>query len=414
MKKIILFSVIVLFAFGFSLSGQVCESATTPDPTCENITCPDLIPRITQGIYFEHVVTVNLSSEILNIPSSLTSYLSLLRVSIEIEGLPEGIEWCKSSEEFSVGNLYCIQFFGMTFARGNYPITLNATVALSSAVTPPFPIPFLPYTVRRDIGNMIVSENDEFVVAINPSTTRAVLEEKVVFKAQCINGPIVNWEWIFEGGQPATSTDSVPVVVWNKVGNYNISLKATNDLGDVDSTDLKNMNVRIVPVVPNFTSDKTTALIGEEVHFFDQTLNDPERWYWEFEGLDDEFDQNPVVKWNTPGVYSVKLTTSNSGRESVSKEELEYMTIIDPNSIENTSPQDENIRIFPNPATNQINIDGKEIKTVELFDMSGKRVFFKNVNGDSYSFDVSDFPKANYLIKIEMQNNVINKKISIQ
>lgn len=41
-----------------------------------------------------------------------------------------------------------------------------------------------------------------------------------------------SWEWTFEGGSPATSTEQNPVVTYNTAGEYAVTLKAINEAGE--------------------------------------------------------------------------------------------------------------------------------------------------------------------------------------
>ncbi len=50
------------------------------------------------------------------------------------------------------------------------------------------------------------------------------------------NGHPTSWEWKFDGGTPATSTDSIPTVVYNTPGRYNVELKVSNATGAVSAT----------------------------------------------------------------------------------------------------------------------------------------------------------------------------------
>lgn len=54
--------------------------------------------------------------------------------------------------------------------------------------------------------------------------------ETVTFSDGSTNVP-TSWSWTFEGGNPATSTDQNPVVTYASVGNYQVSLTATNAHG---------------------------------------------------------------------------------------------------------------------------------------------------------------------------------------
>ncbi len=49
------------------------------------------------------------------------------------------------------------------------------------------------------------------------------------------NGTPTSWNWTFQGGTPATSTDSFPSVQYNTPGTYNVSLAVTNGSGTVST-----------------------------------------------------------------------------------------------------------------------------------------------------------------------------------
>ena len=53
----------------------------------------------------------------------------------------------------------------------------------------------------------------------------------VQFIDQSVNTP-VEWEWTFDGGDPATSAEQNPVVVYNTAGNYPVTLTTTNSAGE--------------------------------------------------------------------------------------------------------------------------------------------------------------------------------------
>lgn len=50
------------------------------------------------------------------------------------------------------------------------------------------------------------------------------------------NGHPTSWNWIFEGGTPATSTDSMPVVTYGTPGNYDVQLTVSNATATVSAT----------------------------------------------------------------------------------------------------------------------------------------------------------------------------------
>ena len=88
--------------------------------------------------------------------------------------------------------------------------------------------------------------------------------DNVNFTDMSSNHP-ASWEWTFEGGTPATSTDQNPVVTYSAKGTYAVILKATNPSGGtntVTKTDYISTGVvgisttqSIVKVYPNPTND---------------------------------------------------------------------------------------------------------------------------------------------------------------
>jgi PKD repeat protein len=50
------------------------------------------------------------------------------------------------------------------------------------------------------------------------------------------NGHPTSWNWTFEGGTPATSTDSVPVVTYPNPGRYDVQLTVSNSTGTASAT----------------------------------------------------------------------------------------------------------------------------------------------------------------------------------
>lgn len=67
------------------------------------------------------------------------------------------------------------------------------------------------------------------------------------------------------------------------------------------------------PPVANFSADKNFTLLGGTVKFTDLSSNFPNRWHWEFDGGDPAVstDKNPVITYNSPGIFSVKMASFN-------------------------------------------------------------------------------------------------------
>lgn len=59
---------------------------------------------------------------------------------------------------------------------------------------------------------------------------------QVSFTDWSFNGEADTWEWTFDGGSPATSTDQNPIITYNTEGVYNVTLNSINSSGNNELT----------------------------------------------------------------------------------------------------------------------------------------------------------------------------------
>ena len=69
-----------------------------------------------------------------------------------------------------------------------------------------------------------------------------------------------------------------------------------------------------VPPAAFFASSATVACAGQSIQFTDMSSNAPSGWSWSFQGGTpaSSTSQNPVVQYNSPGLYEVSLTATNA------------------------------------------------------------------------------------------------------
>lgn len=86
-----------------------------------------------------------------------------------------------------------------------------------------------------------------------------------------------------------------------------------------------------------------------------------------------------------------------------------------PLSSEDFQFENENFRVYPNPFIDEINLEGfepNEIKTIEVFDVSGKVLLQVPPNLAGNSINLYSIPKGIYFLKVGLKNgNTFNKKI---
>ena len=73
------------------------------------------------------------------------------------------------------------------------------------------------------------------------------------------------------------------------------------------------------------------------------------------------------------------------------------------------------INIYPNPLEKgqllNINSMSQKSKTIQIFDISGRMVLNKNINGSQ--LDVSVLESGTYIVKVEFENKISTKKLII-
>ena len=130
------------------------------------------------------------------------------------------------------------------------------------------------------------------------------------------------WDWVFDGGTPATSTNQNPTVTYYTAGTYTVTLTATNAYGS--DTESKVGYITVEPAGQPPIADFTYATDGLTVTFTD-TSTDPDGtivgWDWDFGDENTSTLQNPTHTYAAGGTYTVTLTvTDNDGlTDSVGK-----------------------------------------------------------------------------------------------
>lgn len=82
-----------------------------------------------------------------------------------------------------------------------------------------------------------------------------------------------------------------------------------------------------------FTADKITVCVGEQVQFSDDSYNAVNGWTWSFPSgtPSSSTDQNPLVSYATPGIYEVTLTATD-GTTSDGETKSAYIRVLPPSA----------------------------------------------------------------------------------
>ena len=190
---------------------------------------------------------------------------------------------------------------------------------------------------------------------------------EVTFIDQSQNSP-TEWDWTFEGGEPATSNMQNPTVMYAIPGVYSVSLQATNSQG----TDVLLLDGLIqVGGTPDATfahtqNENTVSLEYPGIDF------DSLRWFFGDGRTDNSL--NPTVEYNVSGLYEISLIVYNPCGTDTSSVWVTIEITSTSNPNENTSGW----QVRPNPFKDVFTLYGEPTKggevTISLMDVHGRLI----------------------------------------
>jgi Zn-dependent metalloprotease/PKD repeat protein len=162
-----------------------------------------------------------------------------------------------------------------------------------------------------------------------------------------------------------------------------------------------------LPPVADFTVDVKTGNAPLQVKFFDLSVNQPSSWTWTFEGGTPASStaQNPVISYNTPGTYKVSLVATNIQGSNTSTKNG-YITVSSASAVEDHSQDD--ILVYPNPVSDNLNIISEVDFAVRLYDLNGRLVYHGT---NERIIDMAAMEQGVYLLEIKSRGKVIKHKI---
>ncbi len=126
------------------------------------------------------------------------------------------------------------------------------------------------------------------------------------------SGTVNTYSWIFDGGNPALSSDANPIINYATDGVYDVSLEIES--AGCNITELKENYITVfIPGAPvaDFVADVTETCIGI-VQFTNNTV-DGVSYEWDFgDGSALSSEINPTHIYSQTGVFTVSLTATNT------------------------------------------------------------------------------------------------------
>jgi PKD repeat protein len=180
--------------------------------------------------------------------------------------------------------------------------------------------------------------------------------------------------------------------------------------------------IPIPPLAANFQGYPTYVSMGQNVEFYDYTTGGATIYHWSFPGgtPSTSTDRNPVVTYNTVGVYDVQLIVSN-GQTSDTLVRSQYIWVDYPMGTGYTM-QDAGCRIMPNPCTGSFQLlftsDGMKMADIRVTNSLGNPVYSADGvsagKNASIPVNLGDVPEGVYFVTVTAENGISTRKVVIQ
>ena len=215
------------------------------------------------------------------------------------------------------------------------------------------------------------------------------------------------YNWAFTGGQPSTSNEQNPVILYNNAGTYTVRLIVSNIYG-ADTLD-SNVNIGDLPTAA------FTSVINNNQAQFTMTGNGHTSQTWNFGDGSNSSDLNPTHVYSASGNYTITLITSNGcGNDTI----VQTVAII----ISATDNYNDKVvfNLVPNPASDFINMEFDGFKTGEfkiaVTDLSGRKLIDQTLflsGKQVQNMEISNLPAGAYFVKLTGTDIFKTKKLVV-
>ena len=214
----------------------------------------------------------------------------------------------------------------------------------------------------------------------------------VQYNALANTGATYNWS--FEGGSPASSTEVNPIITYQDSGSFDVVLIVSNTLGNDTITFDNYINLNDNP-----QSDYNFNATGGTINFeyIGETVDSV---IWDFAGQGSSTVLNPQYTFTSSGSYLVTLISFNyCGNDTVTKN-IEVI-VSSTNDLFNGT-----IKIYPNPTIDVLNIESSKALesnyNLSITDLLGRTISKYNWSFGSKAMTIStdNLHSGSYLLKI--------------
>lgn len=247
-------------------------------------------------------------------------------------------------------------------------------------------------------------------ISISSSATNGCVPFDVQFQDNSTNDP-TEWNWTFEGGDPASSEIENPKVRYSEPGVYDVVLEVSNQFGTSVVRFEQYINSLDVPEA-NFDATVQGSIVQLTNNSSYGTI-----YKWSFGDGNTSTDESPVYNFNATGDFEITLIATNQcGSDTTSGVVSIRMT--------NTAQKLElnTFSLYPNPNNGSFNIriTGAQSEEAEftLIDLLGRPVYTTKASATAGNLQTEimagNLAGGTYYLQIRMGNQVAYEKLIIQ
>jgi PKD repeat protein len=241
------------------------------------------------------------------------------------------------------------------------------------------------------------------------------------------SGGAISWEWTFEGGSPATSSNQNPIVAYFGTGTFDVTLIVSD--GIESSTLIMEDYITVsappqTPGVPEGENEICTNWSAPTQYTTTGAIN-AESYIWEIQpaaaGIISGTSTTATVTWtlNWEGTATITVKGYNEAcGDGEFSAGFDVVCSICTGINENADLQ--SIQIYPNPSTGRITVgfdSNVGITEISVMNILNKVVFSdksETMTGKTININLSDLSKGVYFIKLKTDRQEETRKIIIQ
>ncbi len=235
-------------------------------------------------------------------------------------------------------------------------------------------------------------------------------------------GDVISWEWEFEGGNPATSSEQNPVVNYPATGSYDVTLTVSDGTNSNSLTKTDYIKAAYAPETPD-QPDGPTDVVTSQTNFtiYETWCANATGYTWEVDPEDmavitpgDTITQVKIY-WDQSNSYSVELRVKAENACGEGAFSVPLTILVNWNTGMTTFQKENNYSLYPNPASRSFYIDLENpdrVTGINILDTRGGIIRSLTLKGESH-LSVEDLEAGIYFVRIVSNEGVFVEKVII-